>query len=89
MHCWVFTPSSFIHRMHDLVELDLVDFAVAGFVPTERDDNEFFVSLERLPKGGDRDAIRRRQFASLAEAQRVLDTWPHREPAEPRANRWS
>lgn len=49
VHCWVFTPQSFFTTFRDLARTRLVDFAVAGFVPTEEGNNEFYVALEALP----------------------------------------
>lgn len=46
VHCWVFTPLSFAVLMHDLAEAGYQPFKCAGYFPTERNTNEFFVTLQ-------------------------------------------
>ncbi|MCY7275340.1 MAG: class I SAM-dependent methyltransferase [Phormidesmis sp. CAN_BIN44] len=43
VHCWVFTPISFLKLLSDLTDLDLLKFEVVQFYVTE--GCEFFVSL--------------------------------------------
>jgi len=43
VHCWVFTPASFLQLLGELTKLDLLKFEVAQFYDTE--GCEFFVSL--------------------------------------------
>jgi SAM-dependent methyltransferase len=66
VHCWVFTPSSFFSAIADLVRLDLFDYTIAGFFPPTVKTNEFFVTLRAVQRsGGDRDAHRVIQLASI------------------------
>jgi len=48
VHCWVFTPSSLLGILAELVDLDLLPFRCASFLPTEPYQNEFFLTLEKL-----------------------------------------
>ncbi len=48
VHCWVFTPSSLLGILADLVDLDLLPFRCARFFPTEPYQLEFFLTLEKL-----------------------------------------
>jgi hypothetical protein len=48
-HCWVFTPLSFLDLLTQMAKLGLVQFEVASFTPTTMGENEFFVSLRKLP----------------------------------------
>ncbi|RYZ31872.1 MAG: class I SAM-dependent methyltransferase, partial [Myxococcaceae bacterium] len=45
VHCWVFTPSSFLEAAAALAELGMFPFQLADFSSTPRGDLEFFVSL--------------------------------------------
>ena len=45
-HCWVFTPKSFFKLLKSLINLDLFDFKVERFYPTN--GCEFYVSLKSL-----------------------------------------
>lgn len=46
VHCWVFTPLSFAVLMHDLASAAYQPFKCAGYFPTERNTNEFFITLQ-------------------------------------------
>lgn len=46
VHCWVFSPRSFARLFREMAELDLIDLACGNFFDTERNDMEFFVSLQ-------------------------------------------
>ena len=46
VHCWVFTPLSFAALMHDLAAASYHPFKCASFLPTERNTNEFFATLQ-------------------------------------------
>jgi SAM-dependent methyltransferase len=48
VHCWVFTPESFLQRMGDLVELGLLPYRLEAFFPTPFGDLEFFITLRRI-----------------------------------------
>ncbi len=45
VHCWVFTPRSFVELMMSLGESEYLEFTCDWFTPTARDTFEFFVSL--------------------------------------------
>lgn len=80
VHCWVFTPSSFFSIVADLIRLDLFDYTIAGFFPPTVGTNEFFVTLRAIGRsGGDRDALRVAQLASVPFAASDLD--PNAEPS--------
>jgi SAM-dependent methyltransferase len=64
VHCNVFTPESFLELYEKLARLGLIDFEIAYFAPTERDNLEFFVSLRRLEPELDRAAMVKRQLTS-------------------------
>ena len=55
-HCWVFTPASFAQLFEELAMLGLVGFAYEYFVPTARNDLEFFV---HMVASDDSEAIQR------------------------------
>lgn len=63
LHCWVFTPVSFFEVLATLIELDLLDFAVATFFATA--GHEFFVGLQALDRSDDRQKDRAAQLESL------------------------
>lgn len=50
-HTWLFTPSSLVAQLGTLARLGLLDYTVAAVSPTEPNDIEFFVTLERVPVG--------------------------------------
>jgi SAM-dependent methyltransferase len=54
-HTWLFTPESFVEQVGVLARLGLNDFTVAGMSPTAVNDYEFFVTLERIPRGASAD----------------------------------
>lgn len=47
VHCWVFTPSSFLQLFIELAAAGLVPFACERLLPTAPGELEFFVWLER------------------------------------------
>ena len=47
-HCQVFTPGSFLELYAKLVELDLIDYRIASFHPSQPGTIEFRVVLEKL-----------------------------------------
>lgn len=79
VHCWVFTPASFLSLMLELSELDLLEFACERFLSTARDDMEFFVDMAP-------HADRRVRSESWRAAQRLLIDAPD---PQPRANFWN
>ncbi|MGQ0615799.1 MAG: methyltransferase domain-containing protein [Acidimicrobiia bacterium] len=65
VHCWVFTPTSFLEVLEKLMELGLLRFRVLAAHDTEPGGDEFYVSLQRLPDGGTDAERREEQLASL------------------------
>jgi SAM-dependent methyltransferase len=65
VHCNVFTPDSFLELYEKLARLGLIDFEIAYFAPTERNNLEFFVSLRRVEPELGREAILERQLDSI------------------------
>jgi SAM-dependent methyltransferase len=55
VHCWVFTPASFLGLLADLAELQLLQFEIIQFHETE--GCEFFVSLRAVEAAVGRSAI--------------------------------
>lgn len=68
VHCWVFTPGSFLENLRILSELGLLGFEIASFFETPWGTNEFFVSLRKLPS---RFPIEEKHRAFLASAEKV------------------
>jgi len=66
-HCYVFTPYSFFEILKILIPLDLFDFKVAAFSPTESPTDEFFLSLEKIGHFNDIDVKHTAQLGSLPE----------------------
>jgi hypothetical protein len=66
LHCHVFTPESFLSLIEKLARLDLIDYEVADFFPTELNAFEFFVSLRLLDASAGGDSLSSKQLASLA-----------------------
>ena len=64
VHCHVFTPDSFLGLIGKLARLDLIDYEVAAFHPTERDTFEFYVSLRLLDVSAGREQLKTSQLAS-------------------------
>jgi hypothetical protein len=51
VHCWVFTPGSFVAALDFANEAGLLPFEIAGMFPTAKNWDEFFISLRRLADG--------------------------------------
>lgn len=68
VHCWTFTPSSFLATLRTLFRLGLTSFRVADFTPTLPNDLEFFCALERLPRSLLPEERTKAQLASLPAA---------------------
>jgi SAM-dependent methyltransferase len=69
VHCHVFTPDSFLGLIEKLARLGLIDYEVAAFFPTARDNFEFFVSLRLLDAPAGRESLQRAQLASITRAR--------------------
>jgi len=84
-HCTVFTDESFLSILQQMIEHDLLDFAVADFVGTAPGNFEFYATLEKLPPSEDRTTMRSVQRDSLprefiaAKHDRTQDTVPSSE----------
>jgi SAM-dependent methyltransferase len=65
VHCWTFTPTSFIATLRTLYRIGLTSFRVVAFTPTHVGEPEFFCALERLPRKLDKAERKRLQLASL------------------------
>jgi hypothetical protein len=65
VHCSVFTPDSFLEIYEELARLGLMDFEIAYFATTERNDLQFFVSLRRMDPALERDSMKNIQLESL------------------------
>jgi hypothetical protein len=88
VHCSVFTPDSFLDLYGALVRLDLMDFELAYFAPTEVNTLEFFVSLRRVERQPDLPSMQQRQLASLRRIRPPVppdDPPPGEAPVAPRA----
>jgi SAM-dependent methyltransferase len=72
VHCWAFTPASFVATLRTLFRLGLTSFRVASFEPTRPGELEFFCVFERLPRGLDEADKTARQLASLDPVERQL-----------------
>jgi predicted SAM-dependent methyltransferase len=76
VHCSVFTPKSFLDILTDISRLGLLDFVCIDFHDTARYEIEFYITLEKVYAGFDRDlqteSIRR--FSSMIrDEQRASD----------------
>ncbi|MBD3886956.1 methyltransferase domain-containing protein [Phormidium tenue FACHB-886] len=65
VHCWVFTPDSFLQLLKTLINLKLFDFKVARFYETTR--CEFYVSLEALEEGSEPVQLQLESLPQLLE----------------------
>jgi SAM-dependent methyltransferase len=82
-HVWLFTPGTFVDQLRTLGEIGLLDLTLADLTPAAVGELEFFVSLQRVPRGLDADAHRvavLSGFPDEAEAA-LLDTRPVASPS--------
>jgi hypothetical protein len=80
VHCWTFTPDSFVATLRTLFRLGLTSFRVTGFQPTLPNELEFFCALERLPRALSPEARTQAQVSSLpaiGDAADRLDDGAH------------
>ena len=70
-HVWTFTPGSFVELVEDLGRLDVVDLTIRDILPTAQGQMEFYVVLDRLPRGTSPEAAEatRRSRTESARAQ--------------------
>jgi len=52
-HVWPLTPGALLEQLIELREIGMSEWMVQACTPTKRDENEFFMVLRRLPRGGD------------------------------------
>ena len=80
VHCWVFTPASFLEVVDRLAGLDLLSFALQDLVPTAPGGIELFAVLERLPDGLAPEARRARQRDAVERFRALADASEHAVP---------
>lgn len=72
VHCWVWTPASMLELLGEMAWLDLMPFLLRSFHTTQRDENEFVLTLRKLPAlpsdAGLRERRRQQVLASLQAA---------------------
>lgn len=51
-HVWTFTPGTFVEQLLELRALGLSEWRFVSWLPTRRNENEFFAVLRRLPRTG-------------------------------------
>lgn len=64
-HCYTFTPEGIIEILEIIIQLDLFDFKVEFFSPTEFNGMEFYVSLSKLSEYKNNEERIRIQLDSL------------------------
>ena len=84
LHCWVFTPRSWLESMIALSELGLLNYRCVEFSSTAPGENEFFVVLEKLgSEGGSRNDLAcddlRQRLESLETTASPIGTVTHEE----------
>jgi SAM-dependent methyltransferase len=52
-HVWPLTPGTLLEQLIELREIGMSEWMVQSYTLTRRDENEFFMVLRRLPRGGD------------------------------------
>jgi SAM-dependent methyltransferase len=70
VHCSTFTPQTFLLVFEALARLDLWDFTIVDFYPTEVNEIEFYVTFQKLAPSEDRAA---KQLASLRDASAKIE----------------
>lgn len=79
VHCWVFTPQSFLDLVKKLIEINLIDFQIASFYETE--GCEFIVSLQALDLS--KDPLDRQQL-QLQSLPALIETTSQDEVGSPK-----
>lgn len=67
-HCSVFTPTSFLNLIAEVMKLGLLGMEVASFFDTAENEIDFFVSLRKLPENLTVEERLHRQMQSIAAA---------------------
>jgi SAM-dependent methyltransferase len=52
-HVWAFTPDTLLEQLIELRDIGVSEWVVQCYTATKRNENEFFMVLRRLPRGGD------------------------------------
>jgi hypothetical protein len=65
VHCWVFTPESFLQSMYFISSLGLSKFELTEFWPTELGAGEFITVMRKLPQDLSKVEVFRRQRLAL------------------------
>ncbi len=52
-HVWPLTPGALLEQLIELRDIGMSEWMVQACTVTRRDENEFFMVLRRLPRGGD------------------------------------
>jgi hypothetical protein len=73
VHCWTFTPESFVATLRTLFRIGLTSFRVVEFAPTLPKELEFFCALERLPRAMTAQERSAAQLASLPSLNGAMD----------------
>ena len=68
-HCYTFTPESIIEIFETIIQLNLFDFKIEFFSPTEFNGMEFYVSLQKLPENKNHEERIKIQLDSLHAVQ--------------------
>lgn len=75
-HCYTFTPESIIEIFETIIQLNLFNFKVESFFPTEFNGMEFYVSLQKLPDDINHEERIKIQLDSLPVIQEEKNTMP-------------
>ena len=73
VHCHVYTPESFVRLLKRLAGVNLLGFRVRSFFETRLNENEFFLTLEKLPPELQGPERRNAILQSIAQAVRPTE----------------
>jgi len=48
VHCWIFTPQSFVNLIEQLIELKIINYRIQKIIETEYNEFEFYCVLQKL-----------------------------------------
>ena len=90
VHAGVYTPEVFLSLLELSINLDLLDLEVAHFLPTQRNELEFYVTLRKSPQmtkelrlQSVREALGRTESAEKPDIHGLLSKSPVQEPFWP------
>jgi len=72
-HCWIYTPTSFLHILRQASLLSRFGYEVVDFSNTEPDQFEFFISLRRPLEGLSAEELKNRQVSEIDAHLRSLE----------------